>query len=307
MVRRRLVLASLAVALLVAELLVTGSAASPGVRPRAQAAPADAEPGILTPAAPREPRINGPTVSGVRPGHPFLYRIPATGDRPMRFGASGLPRGLRLDPATGIISGTVASLEKRSYETALVAGNARGRAQRGLRIVVGDTLALTPPMGWNDWYTFCEHPSDALMRRAADLMVESGLADHGADTVSLYGRGTIFGFPQTAYKEWQLADGTPVLVPVDFNIAARTRFGGLGTDLWGRSREGLAAVRRAATPRAARDEVRGGAPLPPPSLPAGALGELRQHVPGRDRDNFLRVGRAPGIQPLHLLIHRDRR
>ena len=39
----------------------------------------------------------------------------------------------------------------------------------------------------------------------------------GVDTVSLCGRGTIFGFPQTDLKEWQLADGTPVLVPRDFN------------------------------------------------------------------------------------------
>jgi Uroporphyrinogen decarboxylase (URO-D) len=39
----------------------------------------------------------------------------------------------------------------------------------------------------------------------------------GVDTVSLHGTGTMFGFPQTGFKEWQLADGTPVLVPKDFN------------------------------------------------------------------------------------------
>ena len=37
------------------------------------------------------------------------------------------------------------------------------------------------------------------------------------DTVSLHGTGTMFGFPQVTFKEWLLADGTPVLVPVDFN------------------------------------------------------------------------------------------
>ncbi len=41
----------------------------------------------------------------------------------------------------------------------------------------------------------------------------------GVDTVSLHGTGTMFGFPQTTFKEWQLADGTPVLVPSDFNTA----------------------------------------------------------------------------------------
>ncbi|HWI59545.1 MAG TPA: methyltransferase, partial [Bacillota bacterium] len=39
----------------------------------------------------------------------------------------------------------------------------------------------------------------------------------GIDTVSLHGTGTMFGFPQTEFKEWQLTDGTPVLVPQDFN------------------------------------------------------------------------------------------
>ena len=39
----------------------------------------------------------------------------------------------------------------------------------------------------------------------------------GVDTVSLHGTGTMFGFPQTEFKEWQLGDGTPVLVPKDFN------------------------------------------------------------------------------------------
>jgi len=46
------------------------------------------------------------------------------------------------------------------------------------------------------------------------------LADRlGVDTVSLHGTGTMFGFAQTDFKEWRLADGTPVLVPVGFNTA----------------------------------------------------------------------------------------
>jgi len=39
----------------------------------------------------------------------------------------------------------------------------------------------------------------------------------GIDTVPLYGTGTMFGFPASEFKEWRLQDGTPVLVPVDFN------------------------------------------------------------------------------------------
>jgi hypothetical protein len=39
----------------------------------------------------------------------------------------------------------------------------------------------------------------------------------GIDTVNVGGTGTMFGFPQTDFKEWVLADGTPVLVPGAFN------------------------------------------------------------------------------------------
>lgn len=42
----------------------------------------------------------------------------------------------------------------------------------------------------------------------------------GVDTVNLHGPGTMFGFPQTQFQEWRMPDGTPVLVPQDFN----TRF-----------------------------------------------------------------------------------
>ena len=156
-----------------------------GQAPAPPARQADDDPGILTPAAPHEPRINGPSVYGVKPGRPFLYRIPATGDRPMRFSVQDLPSGLTLDSATGILRGTIIDPTLRGYQTTIVATNARGRAERGFRIIVGDTLALTPPMGWNDWYTFYEKPSDALMRRAADIMIQSGLADHGYQYVNV--------------------------------------------------------------------------------------------------------------------------
>jgi len=156
-----------------------------GQAPPPASAHADDDPGILTPPAPREPRINGPSVYGVRPGHPFLYRIPATGDRPMQFTVQDLPAGLKLDAATGIIRGTIADPMPRAYDVTMTAVNPRGRAARTFRIVVGDTLALTPPMGWNDWYTFYERPSDALMRKAADIMVQSGLADHGYQYVNI--------------------------------------------------------------------------------------------------------------------------
>ncbi len=42
----------------------------------------------------------------------------------------------------------------------------------------------------------------------------------GVDTACLCGTGTMFGYPATAFKEWAMHDGTPVLVPGDFNTEA---------------------------------------------------------------------------------------
>ena len=57
--------------------------------------------------------------------------------------------------------------------------NALGKAERKFKIVCGDTLALTPQMGWNSWYIWEIRVSDKIMRDAADAMVSTGLIDHG--------------------------------------------------------------------------------------------------------------------------------
>lgn len=156
---------------------------------RAEAAPAIAEPplpGALTTPAPRgaiiltpragpAPRINGARVMGIRIGASLRWNIPASGDRPMRFAAVGLPPGVTLDPATGEIAGTLA--EPGDYRVQLQASNAAGRDEQPLRLVVGDAVALTPPMTWN-------RPEDPAHPRAASAgaasdWAASGLAEHG--------------------------------------------------------------------------------------------------------------------------------
>ncbi len=139
---------------------------------------------ILTPKPGPAPRINGPKVYGARPGRPFLYRIPCQGERPMTFAVRGLPAGLTLDPRTGILRGTTPR-EPGAYRTTLVAKNARGQSQRPFRIVVGDRLALTPPMGWNSWYIHYNRVTDKHLRGAADAMIASGMADVGYQYVNI--------------------------------------------------------------------------------------------------------------------------
>ncbi len=144
----------------------------------------DSEPIILTPQPGPEPKINGPKVFGVRPGRPFVYRIPCTGQRPIQFAADGLQAGLRLDSSSGIITGRVLD-QAGEYLISLKAANGHGSASRPLKLVVGDTLALTPPMGWNSWYIHYHRVTDQVMRQAAKQMVESGMADYGYAYVNI--------------------------------------------------------------------------------------------------------------------------
>ena len=138
---------------------------------------------ILTPPPGPAPRINGPLVYGCRPGHPFLYRIPCTGERPMQFSAEALPTGLTLDVASGIITGVTPA--KGEYAVTFQAVNARGTARRIFKIVAGDTLALTPPMGWNHWYVDFNRITEQRVRAAATAMIASGMADAGYQYVNL--------------------------------------------------------------------------------------------------------------------------
>jgi alpha-galactosidase len=134
-------------------------------------------PYILTPPAPATPRINGANVFGVRPGSPFLFTIPATGERPMKFSAKNLPHGLKLDSKTGRITGALKT--NGEFTVSLFAKNSLGKTEKKFRIVCGDQIALTPPMGWNSWNCFANAVSEDRVKRAADALVKSGLVNHG--------------------------------------------------------------------------------------------------------------------------------
>ena len=138
---------------------------------------------ILTPRAPEFPRINGPKVYGARPGADFLYRIPATGRRPMTFGAKGLPAGLILNAQTGIISGK--ARQRGTYCVKLKASNALGEAERELRLEIGDRIALTPPLGWNSWNCWGIQVDQDKILRSAQALVDKGLADYGWSYVNI--------------------------------------------------------------------------------------------------------------------------
>jgi alpha-galactosidase len=148
-----------------------------------QAPPAEARQSNAQLAGNQAPRINGPGVLGIWPGTPFRHAIAATGTRPIVFAAEGLPPGLKVDPATGFITG---SIEKPGERTVtLRARNKFGTGERAFRIVCGEKLALTPPMGWMSWNLFgCDINEDKMIA-LADAMVTSGLRDAGYQYLSI--------------------------------------------------------------------------------------------------------------------------
>ena len=140
--------------------------------------------GILTPPEKAEPQINGADIWGVRPGRPIVFRVATSGERPMRFSAKGLPDGVVLDAARGILRG-VAPQRKGDYDIEVTAENAKGRATRTIRLAVGDMIALTPPMGWNSWNIWGSRFTGEHALAAARAMDATGLGDHGWAYINL--------------------------------------------------------------------------------------------------------------------------
>ena len=141
------------------------------------------KPYLLTPPSPAEPEINGPVVYAVRPSSPFIYRIPCTGSKPIRFSAESLPEGLVLDSLSGIITGHISTPGK--YLVTLMASNFKGESKKDFEIIVGEKLMLTPSMGWNSWYFHKRTVSDSIIRNASDIMISSGMADYGYQYINI--------------------------------------------------------------------------------------------------------------------------
>lgn len=132
---------------------------------------------ILTPAAPASPRINGARVFAARPGSDVLYRVPCTGERPMVFSAEGLPKGLSINPETGIITGKVK--KAGNYPVTITATNALGADSRVLTFKIGEELALTPPLGWSSWNCWGLSINEELVEETMQAMLDYDLVNYG--------------------------------------------------------------------------------------------------------------------------------
>jgi alpha-galactosidase len=134
-------------------------------------------PYILTPAVSSFPKINGAKVLGLRPGSPLLFKIPATGKKPLQYSVENLPQGLQLNKTDGIITGTIKT--RGEYKMTLVVKNSEGIVKRNFVVKCGDLLSLTPPMGWNSWNCWGLSVNDERLKASAQAMINKGLIDHG--------------------------------------------------------------------------------------------------------------------------------
>ena len=126
------------------------------------------------------PQFNGTQVVGIRPGTPFIYSVAVTGVRPIAFSAKRLPPGLALDPHTGIFTGTLA--KAGDYQIEVRAENIAGAAEVEIKIVCGDALALTPPMGWNSYDAYGDSVRETEVLANAEWLKQH-LQPFGWDTV----------------------------------------------------------------------------------------------------------------------------
>lgn len=87
-----------------------------------------------------------PMISGTPPGgtvgSPYSFTVTATGTAPIAFSATGLPAGLSIDPASGVITGTPTAVGSSSVT--ITATNAGGTATLNATIVIAPAGAVTP-------------------------------------------------------------------------------------------------------------------------------------------------------------------
>ena len=145
--------------------------------------PNDKDRYILTPAPSKQPKITTPNVFGATPGNPFLFTVTATGERPIKFSANTLPAGLSIDATTGIITGKVS--QRGTYKVSLSATNSLGSNVKMLNIKIGDTIALTPPIGWNGWNSWARNIDQDKVMSSAKAMVSKGLSNHGWSYINI--------------------------------------------------------------------------------------------------------------------------
>ncbi|BDI31622.1 hypothetical protein CCAX7_36730 [Capsulimonas corticalis] len=133
-----------------------------------------------------------------------------------------------MDPATGRITGQVD--RPGTYLVTLKARGARGRDEKKLRIVIGDQIALTPPMGWNSWNSWAWTVDQDKVLRSARALVAAGLDRHGWSYVNI--DDTWQGKPDPATKALQANERFPNMKALTDQIHAMGLKAGIYSTPW---------------------------------------------------------------------------
>lgn len=140
---------------------------------------------ILTPKIGDKAKIHGPSVFGIRPTSPFLYTIPVTGKEPIIYSVDDLPKGLSVNKSTGVISGFILDKKIGSHKVLLKAKNDLGETSKIFDIIVGETICLTPPLGWNSWNCWGPDVTQQNVIASAKAMVDKGLKNFGWSYINI--------------------------------------------------------------------------------------------------------------------------
>ena len=128
-------------------------------------------------AAPFEgaPKINMPSILGASRGKPVMFRIAATGKRPMEFSAE-LPSGLTLDG--NVIIGKID--KDGDYALTVRAKNDLGEFCKKITLEIRErNVLVTPLLGYTTWNAFADAVTQADVEGIANKMVELGIAEYG--------------------------------------------------------------------------------------------------------------------------------
>jgi alpha-galactosidase len=138
---------------------------------------------ILTPKALPVPKINSPANFGAREGKDFMYTLAVSGKRPIKLAAYNLPEGVKFDKTTGILTGNIS--RKGTYTIQVSASNNQGKASKKLNLIIGNRLALTPPMSWCSWYSYGRTVTQEKIEKSAAIMKEKGLQNYGWNIIEI--------------------------------------------------------------------------------------------------------------------------
>lgn len=130
-----------------------------------------------------QPIFHGAQTIGNHPHSFFLHTVAASGEKPIKFSAKGLPSSLRIEPSAGIIKGIAPAAG--IYEVEITATDKNGATLQKIEIHIGEKLALSPPMGWNSWNVFTSDIDEKTVMEIADAMVSSGMRDAGYEYINI--------------------------------------------------------------------------------------------------------------------------